>query len=67
MKMHRIVTYVFDFEEQPIEDVKAELQQMRHVSLRVGDVQTVDIGEWDDDHELNKTATTNETFDGYFA
>ena len=45
MKTHRIVTYIFDFEEQPVEDVKAELEQMRHVSLRVGDVQTVNIGE----------------------
>ena len=66
MKMYRIVSYVFDFEDRGIDNTLQEIENMRYVTLRTGSVQTTDVGEWDDDHILNSVASTNETFEDFF-
>jgi uncharacterized protein YdeI (BOF family) len=67
MKFHKLEVYVFDFEEgDNIKDIIVEIEQNRHFNMEVKAHQTVDIGEWDDDHELNLTRTSLEQFRAYF-
>ncbi len=39
------------------------IEQHRHINGRVGKVETIDIGEWSDDHPLNQRGTD---LDKYF-
>ena len=71
MKVHRIVLYVIDFEGLGADNVCTELKETSYandcISPKILDVQTRDIGEWSDDHPLNKTSTVTSTIAALFA
>ena len=65
MKMHRIVVYVKDINGSA--PTAASAMQQIYANkwpefLSFGPYQTVDVGEWDDDHPLNKKGTDHEGF-----
>ncbi|MAG67089.1 MAG: hypothetical protein CMK74_14665 [Pseudomonadales bacterium] len=57
MKVHRVTVLVLDFDELGADGVKAEMEAVRYpnrcMSPEVKHVETIDIGEWKDDHPLN--------------
>ena len=65
-KMHRIVLFVIDHEDIGQNEVKMLVKDNRYVSPNIKDIRTADIGEWDDDHKLNKTKSTIQDFENYF-
>jgi len=64
MKAYKIEVLVIDFEDLGEEDAKYQLGNMRHLDVKVVDSKKVDIGEWDDDHPLNKTKGWEEYYKG---
>lgn len=58
MKVHRVVLCIMDFDNLGAKEVEAVLQNMRYpnrcMSPKVIETDTRDIGEWNDDHPLNK-------------
>ena len=67
-KMDRVVLFVEHLnDEESIEDVKYHFENMRYPEfVTVKDIKRTDIGEWDDNHELNKTDATLEQFEKYY-
>jgi hypothetical protein len=66
MKLHKIEVYVFDFEDMGIDSCLDEIKNMKYLITRSFDQGTADIGEWDDDHELNSSKSDIETFRKHF-
>jgi hypothetical protein len=66
MKFHKLEVYVLDFENGGIKNLIKLLEQNPHFNMEVKAYQTVDIGEWYDDHELNQLDTTLEQYRAYF-
>jgi hypothetical protein len=66
LKLHKFTVYAFDFENWGAADHKAMLEQHKHMMITAFHNGTTDIGEWDDDHELNKSDRPQLTFDKYF-
>lgn len=52
MKMHRMVVYVIDFEDDGENAIISEIEDSIE-GAKVEEVDTADIGEWHDEHELN--------------
>ena len=71
MKVHKIELYVVDFDGVGSIGVKETLENANFpndcISPNVIDVQTVDIGEWSDDHPLNSTLTAKQEISRLFA
>ena len=55
-KLRKVTLYVFDMDgNQTDHDIAMELKSIKHLPfVAMGDIDIVDIGEWHDDHELNK-------------
>ena len=66
MKLHKLEVYVYDFEDYGVDNIIRSLEDARNWVLTVKDSQTADIGEWTDDHILNKQGTPIEVFRSYF-
>lgn len=66
MKMHKLEVYVIDLEDDGIDSVVSNIRNNRHLCVLVQDSQTADIGDWGDNHVLNKAGTPVEVFRGYF-
>lgn len=66
MKMHKFTLYILDTEDYGKEEYEAILHNLRHVTGLVHYDDTSDIGEWSDDHPLNKTSKKSE-HDEYFS
>jgi hypothetical protein len=63
MKVHKFVVYAFDHEGHGQEEIEFSLDQCGiHTIFFEG---SADIGEWDDDHELNTSGCDQLTFDKY--
>lgn len=54
MKLRKITMYVLDFEGMSDQDFKYHLTNDRYLSIKLDKIEEADIGEWHDDHELNK-------------
>lgn len=67
-KMHRVVIYKLDLDDpMPEKELKYLLENIKYVDFtKVMDIRTADIGEWDDDHELNKRDTPASAYERYF-
>ena len=67
-KMDRVVLYIKHLNDEPSkEEVKELLENIRYLDfIGVKDIKRADIGEWDDDHELNYLSATIEDFEKYF-
>ena len=61
MEVHRIVLTVIDFDGLGVDDVCDTIVNARYpndcIAPKVEKSETRDIGEWSDDHPLNKTST----------
>lgn len=68
VKMHRVVVFVKDINNENSQaDLKTYFENMRHPEFTsVLDIKTTTIGEYDDDHELNKTKATLAQHEAYF-
>ena len=66
--MHRVVLYKLDLDEPTsANELKSALENIKYVDFtKVIDIRTTDIGEWDDDHELNKRGTPASAYERYF-
>jgi hypothetical protein len=63
-KMHRVVLYVKDLNDtNSPEGLKDTFEGQKYPEfVTVGDIQTVDIGEWHDNHPLNKIGSDHESY-----
>lgn len=70
MNAHKVVLTIVDFDDIGAEEIKRVLESARYpnrcVSPHVFDIETVDIGEWTDDHPLNKLKTMKEELERLF-
>lgn len=61
MNVHRVTVIVLDFERHGSDDIKRIMQNAHYTSdqtiICVESAETADIGEWSDDHPLNKRDT----------
>ena len=54
-RLHKVVLYVTDvFGEYFPEDLKEKLENIKNLSVHVSSAAWTEVGEWHDDHELNK-------------
>lgn len=71
MKAYKITLLFLDFEDIGPQEAKSLIENARLPSRidpgTVMDLQEADIGEWSDDHPLNKRATMSEAFRALFA
>lgn len=64
-KMHRIVVYVHGLNgnEYTEQQLKSLLRDTKYLDVvRVGEIKTVDIGEYEDEHPLNHGADPEQYF-----
>jgi len=61
MNVHKVTLVVIDFDDIGVEDVKYHLEETKYPNHCmypfIVDTETVDIGEWDDSHPLNRRDT----------
>ncbi len=57
MKVHKLEVMVLDFEDVGVDDISVMIRNLKYVTACVMSSKSVDIGEWDDGHPLNKHAT----------
>ena len=64
-RLRKVVLYVLDLNDPMSEEsLKAEFESMRYVDfVKVDSIETADIGQWHDDHPLNKKGGD---FEAYF-
>lgn len=71
MKIHKVVLTIIDFDEVGADGVKEVIENARYpnrcISPHVRSVETRDIGEWSDDHLLNKRDTAEAEIKRLFA
>lgn len=66
MKLHKLTVYIFDHDEYGPEEYRTLIEDHKHITSHVIIEGTADIGEWDDDHPLNKHSANQLTFEEYF-
>ena len=70
MKVHKITISIIDFDEVGEEDIRDIIENTRYpnhcISPDIKKFETRDIGEWDDEHPLNQTATCDKEFERLF-
>lgn len=70
MKAYKIELLIVDFDKLGPEGIKEELEAANFandcISLRVKKITEKDIGEWRDDHPLNKFSTCNAEYERLF-
>ncbi len=70
MKVHKVVLSIVDLDGVGADDIKIVIENTRYpnrcISPRVEGIETVDIGEFTDDHPLNFTKTASEEFKKLF-
>jgi len=71
MKAYKLTVMVLDFDVVGGEGIKQMLEGARYpnhcIAPHVEEIEVRDIGEWNDDHPLNKRATFKAEFDRLFA
>lgn len=70
MQVHKIEIMVIDFDKVGAKEIKEVIENTRYpnrcINPHVKSIQTVDIGEWDDDHPLNYRATADAEYQRLF-
>ncbi len=64
--MHKVTMYVIDLEEYGEDDLRIHLKQDNPGIVHIADFDTVDIGEFEDEHPLNQLDSTTEEHEAYF-
>ena len=69
MKAHKVTLLIVDF-EQVGDELKSVIENTNYpgdcITPRVMEIQTVDIGKWEDSHPLNRRDTQQEMFKELF-
>jgi len=66
-KMYLLEVYVIDHENMGLESIKDEIENgSKYINPNVMAAGEADIGEWEDDHILNKSATPVSVYRKYF-
>lgn len=60
MKAYKYEVVVLDFEDVGIEEITGLLKSGRYITPIILSSKTADIGEWSDDHPINKKNTMQE-------
>ena len=62
MNVHKVVLTIIDFDDVGADEIKVVIENQHYpnrcISPDVVNIETVDIGEWDDDHPLNNRKTS---------
>ena len=67
MKLLKYTVYILDFEDYGPEEYKTVIEQHRHLpGAQVFIEDETDIGEWDDDIDINQNKATRENYENYF-
>lgn len=63
-KLHKVTIFVTDFrDEHSHKDLIREFESMKFVDgVYVYELETIDVGEWHDDHELNNRSIDREKY-----
>ena len=63
MKAHKVTLLIIDMDDIGTEELRLAIEETRYpnrcISPEVYKIDTVDIGEWSDDHPLNQIETAN--------
>ncbi len=62
MKAYKLEVLVIDHENMGMDEIIREIENAKYSCPQVKGVYTVDIGQWEDDHPLNKGATCQQTY-----
>ena len=57
MKAYKLEVLVIDFEKLGSEEVKLCIENEKYMNPSVLSIDEIDIGDWSDDHPLNKNTT----------
>jgi hypothetical protein len=70
MKAYKIELLVIDFDELGKESLREEILNARYpndcVTINIKNIDERDIGDWSDDHPLNKRSTADEEYKRLF-
>lgn len=71
MKAYKLEILIIDFDEIGQDSIIEELENVRYandcISPQIKSIVEKDIGDWSDDHPLNKRQTCNEEYERLFA
>lgn len=63
MNAHKVTLFIIDLDEIGADEIKVVIENAHYpnrcISPDVYKIETVDIGEWSDDHPLNQTETAH--------
>lgn len=63
MNVHKVVLTIIDFDDVGADEIKSVIEDEHYpnrcISPKVVDIETVNIGEWDDDNPLNNIKTSD--------
>ncbi len=62
MKAYKIEVFIIDFEDVGPRGIHSELENCKHIGVQIKDTKVTDIGEWSEDHPLNKGETYREAY-----
>ena len=69
-KAHKVVLFIVDLDEVGADDIVTILENQKYpnhcIAPDVKSIETVDIGEFGDDHPLNKPETAEKEYDRLF-
>lgn len=61
MKVHKVTLIILDFDDIGKEEIESVIENTHYpnrcINPEVVNIETVEIGEWSDDHPLNQTDT----------
>lgn len=67
MKVHKFTVFVFDFEDYGHKEFENAMDCLSNLGAsRIFFNGSAEVGEWEDDHELNKAGSNQLTFEKYF-
>jgi len=66
MKLLKYTVYILDFENYGPEEYKTIMEQHRHLEAQVFIEGEANIGEWNDDIDINQNKATKENYENYF-
>jgi hypothetical protein len=66
MQAYKVEVLIIDFEGHGAEEIRSLLENSRYLAPQVKSIEARDIGEWTDEHPLNKRATADATYKELF-
>ena len=61
MKAHKVTLFIIDFDECGADEIKVIIENQKYpnhcINPDVKNIETVDVGQWYDEHPLNKMDT----------